>query len=1091
MVTRTISKPVALLLVFGAQAALFGLLGWLAYARTAGEMLAGEMLAEEMLADGAPSGDLAEKADLYAAPLADWTALATANMRIEELVAGWWADFLGLAAALALTTTALVVLVLRLYRQQAVVSESEQRFRALIEESVDGVIIHRKGVVLFANNAMAQMLGLASGAELIGQSLFRFLPRLADPQSQQPWWTLAEDGAPLKRSRWQGLTAKGQCIHVDILSQPVNWRGHAAIRSTVSDVTDQVILAERERRQTAILSAVNDAHSIYLNEIRAGRSFGELLAKILQISGCRQGVIAEKIKDGGGDAAVRILAASPAVRHGAGEETSALAARHRRSLGSFLGQSVKSGEVTIVNNVNRNESLSDATGEVANLLLLPLKLEKDVVGEIVLANRPGGFHQEVAEELSPVVRAITRIVADYRSTRLREAAEQASRMKSVFLAHMNHELRTPLSGVIANLELLRGTGLSDDQRELVEASMSAGKGLLGVIGDTLDLAKIEADKLTLVPAEFDVAAMLENVKSIYLAAAQDKQVELSTMICADVPRRVVADEMRLRQILSNLVSNAIKFTAKGRVCISLQAERADAQTARLHFAVDDTGIGFPPEAAGRLFKPFQQANHSISHDFGGTGLGLAIAHQLVALHGGEISCDAEPRRGCSFLVSIPVPVVDWPVVDWPVVDWQPAAETVLSGDSIVFLTPGSPPDGALLADLRAAGAEVTAVDTPDALPDALPDAWPDVEAGRRILVVDWDCEEDEARDLLERQGTRFDRILTVAGRDAARRRRLWLRAGNVLPLAAPLTLARVAAALAADPRDNARPSVAKEDPLDEVRRFAPGEAPSLLVVEDQPMNQKILERQLERLGVPCDLAANGLEALEMLARKHYEVIITDCAMPVMDGLELTRRIRAGEAAGTQRSTIIALTANAITGSAQACHEAGADLYLSKPLKLGELSAALTRGGAAVASGAPLPQDDPRGTSAREVAATTTPPIDRAGLAELIGQNDPAQIDQILREFSYNWQDSLSAIEHQLRARDAAGLREAAHAAKGTARYGMAARLADDCAQLEKLANDARWTASAAIVERLRRETRRLHLYLAQTGLNGHEQLRSA
>ena len=1054
MVARTISKPVALLLVFSAQAILFGLLGWLAYDRTVG----GGALA----VTGDPVGGLGDKARLLSTPLAEWSAIAMTNMRIEALVAGWRADLLGLAAALALTTSALVALVLRLYRQQDVTSESEQRFRALIEQSIDGVIIHRDGSVLFANDAMAQILGLESGAELTGRSLFRYIPRLPHPETRESWWTMAADGQPLKRSRWQGFTAQGDGIHIDIQSQPVNWRGVPAIRSTINDVTNQVVLAARERRQTAILSAVNDAHSIYLNETRAGTSFGELLAKILQISGCRQGVIAEKIGAENTPAAVHILAASPAMRRSA----EAPAGHRGRGLEAFLGKTLRSGAVTIINHPK------DGTSQgVANVLLLPLKLEKDVVGEIVLANRDGGFHEEVAEELSPVVRAITRIVADYRSTRLREAAEQASKLKSVFLAHMNHELRTPLSGVIANLELLRDTGLSGEQRELVDASMSAGKGLLGVIGDTLDLSKIEADKLTLDPREFDLPAMLESIKSIYLAAAQEKQIELSTVICADVPRRVVADEMRLRQILSNLVSNSIKFTAKGRVCISLQAERIDARTARLHFAVDDTGIGFPPEAANFLFKPFQQANQSISRDFGGTGLGLSIAHQLVALHGGEISCDAQPRGGCSFMVSMPLPVASW----------QPAPPLTLSGYSICFLTPQSPPAAELLSALRAAGAEVAAADSPDALPAPAATAADNRAAAggaavRRVLVVDWHCEAAQAKALLDRHAKSFERILVAAPRHHARQRRLWLSAGDVVPLAEPLSAARLAAALNAGARGAAERKTEREDPLAGVHSFAPGEAPSLLVVEDQPMNQRVLERQLERLGIGCDLATNGREALDLLARKRYDVIITDCAMPVMDGLALTRRIRAEEAAGRPRSTIIALTANAITGSAQACYAAGVDAYLTKPLKLGELSNALIQGGH---PGAPQP------------AEPKEDPIDRAALAEMIGQNNPEQIDQVVREFFYSWQDSLSAIEHQLGEQNAAELAEAAHAAKGTARYGMARRLAEECALLEGLATSAHWAAATATVERLKKETRRLQIHLTKSGLIGYEQLRSA
>ncbi|MGD1876527.1 MAG: ATP-binding protein [Kiloniellaceae bacterium] len=1044
----------ALLLVFVAQAALFGLVAWLSYLHNV---------------DNGP------------------------RLGRELSIAEWRMDLMALLAALALTTAALVVLVLRLYRQQAVTSESEQRFRRLIEQSIDGVVIHRDGIVLFANDAMAAILGLHSGAELTGRSLFQFVPQDPRNRGRTRRWNTGSSGQPLARSRREGRTADARTVHLDILSQPVDWRGLPAIRSTVNDVTDQVILAERERRQTAILSAVNDAHSIYLNETRAGLSFDQLLTKILQISGCEHGVIAEKVDDAQGNTTIRILAASGTTDTGGGQGTEDSDGVASHGLQAFLGEPTLTGSVTIINQVQGHPAagpadvigadvIGAAGAAVSNVMLLPLKLDKEVLGEIALANRDGGFKQDLVGELSPILQAITRIVADYRSTRLREAAEQASKLKSVFLAHMNHELRTPLSGVIANLELLRDTSLSTEQHELVHASMSAGKGMLSVIGNTLDLSKIEAEALTLDTAEFDLAAMLESIRSIYQAAAQEKHTTLSTSVCASAPCHVVADEMRLRQILSNLVSNSVKFTAMGRIRLSVRAEQTGAQTAWLHFTVDDTGIGFAPEEAGFLFKPFQQANQSITRDFGGTGLGLAIAHKLVALHGGEIACDAAPSKGCSFTVSIPVTVTDW--------NRPPAPR--LDDYAIVVLAPQSPPAAELVDGLRAAGALMQVVGDPANIRTVAP-------AGSQrqpVLVVDWACTAERAEALVADHGSGFARILAVVPHGDARRRRRWLKAGDIGVIAPPLTAAGLAAALGDTRRVTTIDRKAeREDPMAGVHIFTPDGAPRLLVVEDQPMNQKVLQRQLERLGIDCQLAENGQAALDLLAHIHYDVIITDCSMPVMDGLELTRRVRAQEAEGRQRSTIIALTANAITGSAQACYEAGADAYLSKPLKLAELSATLMQWHNA----APATNAGNDGTNVGDKADATASPseddaapaIDRAALARLIGQDDPAAIDQIAREFFYSWQDSLSALDHLLKQQDAEGLAEAAHAAKGTAHYGAAERLATVCASLEALARSERWTEAAAAVQDLKCETRRLQTSLTTSGLIQHEQLRSA
>jgi CheY-like chemotaxis protein len=259
------------------------------------------------------------------------------------------------------------------------------------------------------------------------------------------------------------------------------------------------------------------------------------------------------------------------------------------------------------------------------------------------------------------------------------------------------------------------------------------------------------------------------------------------------------------------------------------------------------------------------------------------------------------------------------------------------------------------------------------------------------------------------------------------------------------------------------------------------------------MNQKVLQRQLERLGVSCDLAENGQEALGLLALNRYDIIITDCSMPVMDGLEMTRRLRAQEAAGRPRSTIIALTANAITGSAQLCYEAGADAYLSKPLKLADLSATLTQW---QSTGKFLPTGGEGATGTPTTAqapAEDDPaaPIDRDVLAQLIGQDDPALIDQVVRDFFHGWQDSLSAIDRMLEQRDATGISVAAHAAKGTAQYGAAVRLAAACSTLEVHVKSEQWAEAAANVHYLKSETRRLHDYLTKSGVFGNEQLKRA
>lgn len=259
------------------------------------------------------------------------------------------------------------------------------------------------------------------------------------------------------------------------------------------------------------------------------------------------------------------------------------------------------------------------------------------------------------------------------------------------------------------------------------------------------------------------------------------------------------------------------------------------------------------------------------------------------------------------------------------------------------------------------------------------------------------------------------------------------------------------------------------------RRFVPGKGPRLLIVDDQALNRKVLQHQLHLLGLDCAQAASGKEALDLLAGKHFDIVITDCFMPSMDGLELTRRLRSLEAAGRPRTAIIAFTANALQGTAERCYEAGADSYLTKPLSIGQLSDTLHRwydAGGESDSTHTTPPALERSPSNVEPA-----PIDAALLASILGDDDPNILKRTVREFLTAWQESLSSLHQLLRDRDADGLAEAAHAAKGIAHYGAAHRVIDHCARLERLAQAHQWPEAASVFESLKQETKRIQDHL--------------
>ncbi len=1023
------------------------------------------------------------------APVPGWPLVATASMSSGDVFADLWTDLVGLGLVLIASLGALTALLLNFYRHQEKDNELQRRFRGLIEDASDGVVIHDTGLVLFANDATAQMWGLHHGTELRGRSLIDFIPEELHNQTRAEWRKIKESGQPSTQRRTPGRRVDDETIFVDIASQRIDWGNKLAIRSSLIEVTEQVRLAKRDQRRTAILSAVNDAHSIYLNQTRNRDSFEKLLEKILDLSGSAYGLIAEKLEDEEGRPYLLSLAISDISWD---DETRrwydsvSRGGMEFRNIDNLRGVPLREGKTLIANNPKSHPASTGVPcGHLAmdNVMILPLAQDYEILGEVALANREGGYDEALAEELGPIVQAITRIVSDYRSTRLREAAEQASRSKSAFLAHMSHELRTPLSGVIANLELLGDTPLEHEQSELVDASMSAGRALLGVIGNTLDFSKIEADELVLDMVEFDPGAMIENIQSIFLAAAKDKGVDLYTVVDTNVPQIVVADEMRLRQVFANLVGNAIKFTGNGRIGIYLSAEKTGKSQARLRFSVDDTGTGFDPEKAADLFKPFGQEKDSTSRSFGGTGLGLTIAQRLLELHEGEISCYAQPGEGSSFVASLPVEVVEWSI----------DAVQDLNGDRIVLLFPtGDFPDD-LANGLTAAGAEVLQTTDPAAIADVN-----QASDGRQMtLVIDWDSAQFGMNAFLRQHGKTFDQILVAASRYDPDRRRAALFFKDLDLVTKPLTASNLSHAIRGEERVTPPAAVVQNisAPV-ESRLFEDGEAPRILVAEDQPMNQMVLRRQLRRMGIDCDIAEHGQEALEFMERSSYDMVITDCSMPIMDGFDLSRAIRERESGGGKPCAIIALTANAVSGDAQRCYDAGMNAYLSKPASLSELSATIQKWWKASekdleeapseAEECALPEE-----AAQEPSSEAAPPINREALAELLGEDDPETLDALISDFFRSWQTSFAALEEPLENKDTTALREAAHAAKGTARYGMANSLADTCETLEKLAGSGELDGAEDLIKSLETETDRLKSYLEDAGLICDEERQSA
>ena len=594
------------------------------------------------------------------------------------------------------------------------------------------------------------------------------------------------------------------------------------------------------------------------------------------------------------------------------------------------------------------------------------------------------------------VRDLTeRRAVERRLAEARDAALRASVVKSEFLATMSHEIRTPMNGVIGSLDLILDSDLADDHRELATIARTSAHDLLAIIDDILDLSKIEADKLESHAIEFDLAGIVEGVADIVAVPARRKRLTLSCFVDPHAPKAVYGDARLLRQVLVNLVGNAVKFTDSGEVGVRAEVEFLAEGRVRVHFAVSDSGIGIPADALETLFEPFTQVDGSSTRAHGGTGLGLAICSRLVRLMGGELVVASSVGSGSTFAFSVPFEVPE----------------------SSAF--PAYPPES-VSSPLRVLVVEST------------PSAADTVERYLRAwgLSTARTVASDEALELFKaaRDEDRFDvAVIAVNAGDGsaaelarelhalAGERGLFVVAlveiGERVPEAAsgeeqifdavvakPIKQSRLYDALASFDRSPTAPTPAAASAV-----VAELRGMHVLIAEDNPVNQLVLARQAGRLGLVVTAVENGEAALAALADGIYGVVLMDCQMPVMDGYTATRAIRERERKGAAHTPIVAVTANAMREDYDRCRDAGMDDFVTKPVTLAALTNAIER--AVAASRA-----RPNGSGAARAADPPAPQspeaaddllIDRATLAtleeDLGGSESLARIVQLFLE----------------------------------------------------------------------------------------------
>jgi two-component system sensor histidine kinase/response regulator len=783
-----------------------------------------------------------------------------------------------------------------------------------VELSPHAIFVNCEDRIVFANQACVKLLGAIAPSQLFGKTVLEFIHPESHAKVHKELRTIRETNQPVPPTEERFVGLAGSIIDVEVAAAPIMFEGKPAIQVIATDIRarkdlERALLATNLQLQTILASATNV--SIVATNIEGTiTTFNTGAEELL------------------GYTADEMIGQQSLILLHVPEEID----RHAKELSDLYERPIQ-GVAALVEHANRGgfderEWTYQRKDGSRLTVLLTITALRDSDGVVT------GF-LAMGKDIT------SRKAAEHALAQARDEALRAAQVKADFLATMSHEIRTPMNAIIGMTGLLLDTALTKEQHEFADSVRRSSDGLLTLLNDILDFSKIEAGKLHFEQLPFDLRMTVEDTVELLAEQAQSKGLELIGLVDAAVPTAVVGDPGRLRQILVNLVGNAIKFTAAGEVFLHVTRETQGGLDL-LRFTIKDTGIGIPEAVQGRLFHAFVQADSSTTRRFGGTGLGLAICQRLVSQMHGQIGVESHSGQGSTFWFTAQFPETTLATAP------SPFSWSRLRGRRILLVDHCDTVRQAMRQELTSHGMNCTVAQSgPEAVELARTAAASQNPFDLALIELHLsDMDGFETAALLKQDpataGIRLV-ILTTVGRrgDGQTARSIGIDAYLTKPLRQAQLLECLCLLLAPEstagtPPNAEPPALITRHTLSESQA---GPKPRLLLAEDNPVNQKVACKMLEKLGYRVDVAGNGQEAVAAHERSRYPLIFMDCQMPEVDGFEATALIRKMEGRSAH-TPIVAMTANAMQGDRERCLAAGMDDYIAKPVRPKELQAIL-------------------------------------------------------------------------------------------------------------------------------------------------------